>query len=149
MPQGIQIGTLARETGVSVDAIRFYEREGLLREPPRSRGGFRLYDSRDVEHLHFIRCAQEPGFSLSEVRELLLIQDDNKHACTQVRDFIGHKLVSVHQKMLDLRKLERSLKIALGKCEEALKRDRTGAHEGCPVLDKLGTTGQGRVSHEN
>jgi DNA-binding transcriptional MerR regulator len=144
MPRGIQIGTLARETGLSVDTIRFYEREGLLREPPRSRGGFRLYAARDMEHLHFIRCAQELGFSLAEVRELLLIQDDNRHACTQVRDFIGQKLASVHQKMLDLRKLERSLKMALGECEKALKRDGMDAHEGCPVLDKLAATGPER-----
>jgi MerR family mercuric resistance operon transcriptional regulator len=149
MPQGIQIGTLARETGLSVDTIRFYEREGLLREPPRSSGGFRLYAARDVEHLHFIRCAQELGFSLAEVRELLLTQDDNRHACTQVRDFIGQKLASVHQKMLDLRKLERALRRALGECEKALKHDRTDAHEGCPVLDKLAATGHLRVSHEN
>jgi DNA-binding transcriptional MerR regulator len=127
-----------------VDTIRFYGREGLLREPPRSQGGFRLYAASDVERLHFIRCAQELGFSLAEVRELLLIQDDNRHACTQVRDFIGHKLASVHQKMHALKKLERSLKVALGKCEKALKREGTDGHEGCPVLDKLAATGPER-----
>jgi hypothetical protein len=58
-----------------------------------------------------------------------------------VRDFIGQKLATVHQKMLDLRKLERSLKMALGECEKALNHDGPDAHEGCPVLDKLAATG--------
>jgi DNA-binding transcriptional MerR regulator len=150
MPQGVQIGKLARDTGLSVDAIRFYEKEGLLRKPPRSQGGFRLYTARDVEHLHFIRCAQELGFSLAEVRELLLIQDKNTHACTQVRDFIRQKLSSVRQKRNDLKRLEHSLKTALGECEKALGRDDMDAHECCPVLEELARTGQDRkITHEN
>jgi len=143
MPQGVQIGKLARATGLSVDTIRFYEKEGLLREPTRSQGGFRLYTPRDVDHLHFIRCAQELGFSLAEVRELLLIQNENTHACTQVRDFI-------RQKMNDLKRLEHSLKAALGECEKALRRDDGDAHECCPVLEELARTGHNRkTTHEN
>jgi Hg(II)-responsive transcriptional regulator len=150
MPHGVQIGKLARETGLSVDTIRFYEKEGLLREPPRSPGGFRQYTARDVEHLHFIRCAQELGFSLAEVRELLLIQDQNSHACTQVRDFIRQKLTSVHQKMSDLKRLDDALKAALGECEKALGRDDVDAHESCPVLEELTRTRHdGKISHEN
>ena len=150
MPRGVQIGKLARETGLSVDTIRFYEKEGLLREPPRSPGGFRQYTARDAEHLHFIRCAQELGFSLAEVRELLLIRIENAHACTQVRDFIRLKLASVRQKMNDLKRLEHSLKAALGECEKALGRDDGDAHECCPVLEELARTGHGRkTTHEN
>ena len=150
MPQGVQIGKLARDTGLSVDAIRFYEKEGLLRKPPRSQGGFRLYTARDVDHLHFIRCAQELGFSLAEVRELLLIQNKNTHACTQVRDFIHQKLASVRQKMNDLKKLEHSLKAALGECEKALERDDMDPHECCPVLEELARTRHdGKITHEN
>jgi MerR family mercuric resistance operon transcriptional regulator len=150
MPHGVQIGKLARETGLSVDTIRFYEKEGLLREPTRSQGGFRLYTPRDVDHLHFIRCAQELGFSLAQVRELLLIQNENTHACTQVRDFISQKLGCVHQKMSDLKRLEHALKAALGECEKALGRDDVDAHECCPVLEKLTRTRhEGKSSHEN
>jgi MerR family transcriptional regulator, mercuric resistance operon regulatory protein len=147
MSHGLQIGKLARDTGLSVDAIRFYEKEGLLPEPPRSQGGFRLYAARDVEHLRFIRCAQELGFSLAEVRELLLIQDRNTQACAQVRDLICQKLASVRQKMSDLRRLERSLKMALGECEQVLERDDADTHEGCPVLDKFAATGQDGKNH--
>ena len=62
MARGVQIGKVARTTGLSVDTIRFYEKEGLLRQPERSEGGFRLYSSRDIENLHFIHKAQELGF---------------------------------------------------------------------------------------
>jgi Hg(II)-responsive transcriptional regulator len=150
MPHGVQIGKLAHESGLSVDTIRFYEKEGLLREPPRSPGGFRQYTARDVEHLHFIRCAQELGFSLAEVRELLLIQDHNSHACTQVRDFIRQKLASVGQKMSDLKRLEHALKAALSECEKALGRDDVDTHECCPVLEELARTSHdGKITCEN
>ena len=62
MAHGVQIGKVARATGLSVDTIRFYEKEGLLREPERSEGGFRLYSARDIQNLHFIHKAQELGF---------------------------------------------------------------------------------------
>lgn len=138
--QQVQIGKLSRETGLSVDTIRFYEKEGLLREPPRSQGGFRLYTGADVEHLHFIRCAQELGFSLAEVRELLLLQDKNTQACTHVRDLIRRKLYSVRRKMDDLEKLERSLKEALGQCENVLGRGDADTPECCPVLEEFART---------
>jgi MerR family mercuric resistance operon transcriptional regulator len=132
---GIQIGRLARDTGVGVDTIRFYEKEGLLRKPPRSQGGFRLYTTRDAEHLHFIRSAQELGFSLAGVRELLLIEDENTGACVHVRDLIRLKLESVRSKMNDLKKLERSLKGALRQCEDALGRGAAQPPDCCPVLE--------------
>ncbi len=71
---GVQIGKVASQTGISIDAIQFYERGGLLAKPARSEGGYRLYHQQDIQHLKFIRRAQALGFSLQEIRELLLIQ---------------------------------------------------------------------------
>ena len=76
MPQGIQIGRVAKEIGLTVDAIRFYEKEGLLKSPARSEGRFRLFGPDDVRNLKFIRKAQELGFSLQEIRELLVLQQE-------------------------------------------------------------------------
>jgi DNA-binding transcriptional MerR regulator len=146
---GVQIGKLARDLGLSVDTIRFYEKEGLLRPPPRSQGGYRLYTRQDMEHLRFIRCAQELGFSLAEVRELLLTQNESTQACAHVRDLICQKLETVNRKREDLKRIERALKGALEKCETALG-DESHPPECCPVLDQMGRTSvNGKASHEN
>jgi len=71
---GVQIGKVASQTGINIDAIHFYERGGLPAKPARSEGGYRLYHQQDIQHLKFIRRAQALGFSLQEIRELLLIQ---------------------------------------------------------------------------
>ena len=123
MPRGVQIGKVSQETGLTVDAIRFYEKERLLRKPPRSEGGFRLYSERDIQHLLFIRKAQELGFSLAEIRELLLIQDEGVEACTHVRDLIQNPHSSVREKIHALQRLERNLLDASRKCTDALTRD--------------------------
>src|SRR5215216_1738488 len=98
MERGLQIGAVARETGITVDAIRFYERERLLKHPERSGGGFRLFTASDVENIHFIRHAQELGFSLSEIRELLVLQSEDLMACSHVRNLIRLKLGTVREK---------------------------------------------------
>ncbi len=69
---GIQIGKISKQTGLSIDAIRFYEKQRLLDHPPRSEGGFRLFSAEDIERIQFFRRAQQLGFSLAEIRELLL-----------------------------------------------------------------------------
>src|SRR5262249_38335436 len=138
VPHGVQIGKVARVTGLSVDTIRFYEKERLLREPERSEGGFRFYSARDIENLHFIHRAQELGFSLAEIRELLVIQDERTESCPHVRDLIRNRLATVRGKIEDLKRLERHLTQALGKCEGALGGGKAGlSHEQCPVLEEI------------
>jgi MerR family mercuric resistance operon transcriptional regulator len=145
MARGVQIGKVARATGLSVDTIRFYEKEGLLREPERSEGGFRLYSARDIENLHFIHKAQELGFSLAEIRELLLVQDERTESCTHVRDLIQSRLGAVRGKIDDLKRLERHLTQALRKCEDALGDGKAGAaHEHCPVLEEIAGSKNGK-----
>ncbi len=138
MARDIQIGKVAQQTGLSVDTIRYYEKERLLREPLRSEAGYRLYGGRDIEHLLFIRKAQELGFTLAEIRDLLLVQDERTNACTHVRELIQYRLGNVRQQIEDLKKLETHLQEAQGKCDEALRND-TGDphHECCPVLEAI------------
>ena len=109
--RGIQIGQVARETGLTVDAIRFYEKQRLLKPAPRTEGGFWLFSGRDLQHIQFIRRAQELGFSLSEIRELLVLQGEQVEACSHVRDMLTAKLCAVRQKITELRKLERQLAV--------------------------------------
>ena len=129
----MQIGRVARETGLTVDAIRFYERQGLLPRAPRSEGGFRLYTDAAVESLRFVRQMQSLGFSLGEIRELLTLRAEDAHVCEHVRERLAGKLRGVHAKQMELRKLERELRQALGRCHRALRKKRPGPHP-CPVL---------------
>jgi DNA-binding transcriptional MerR regulator len=134
--RGVQIGKVASQTGVSIDTIRFYERSGLLAKPTRTEGRYRLYREQDIQHLMFIRRAQELGFSLQEIRELLLIQNEQVEPCTHVRDLIEQKLAAVSAKLEHLRTLQRELKSAYGSCTNSLAQC-CGRNEHCPVLESI------------
>src|SRR6266566_4951714 len=105
----MQIGVVAKKTGLSVDAIRFYERSALLPNAPRTAGGFRRYGESDLEALAFIRRAKALGFTLSEVRELLELR----------RRGLEQKILQIRQKLAGLQKLRRELNLALRACNRA------------------------------
>ncbi|HEV2297666.1 MAG TPA: heavy metal-responsive transcriptional regulator [Candidatus Acidoferrales bacterium] len=126
----MQIGTVGKKVGLSVDAIRFYERNSLLRQPPRTQGGFRQYGEDDVETLAFIRRVQGLGFKLSEIRGLLNLRGNRLQPCAPVRRRLEEKLVDVQRKLADLQKLERELRLALRSCDKELRK--RSAH--CPIL---------------
>lgn len=101
--QAAKIGQVAQETGLSIDTIRFYEKQGLLKRSPRTEGGFRLFGISDIETLKFVRKAQELGFSLNEIRELLILRADHVPACSHVKELLDQKLMAVQQKIADSR----------------------------------------------
>ena len=131
----MQIGIVAKKAGLSVDAIRFYERNALLPRPARTRGGFRQYGERDVEALAFIRRVQGLGFKLSEVRGLLSLRGSRMQPCAPVRRRLQAKLADVRQKLENLQKLERELRFALRSCDKELRKQN--AH--CPILQDRDT----------
>ncbi len=126
----MQIGTVAKRIGLSVDAIRFYERNALLPRPPRTLGGFRQYAESDVETLAFIRRVQGLGFRLSEIRGLLNLRGSRFQPCAPVRRRLEEKLSDVQRKLADLHKLEHELRLALRSCNKELRK--RPAH--CPIL---------------
>ena len=134
---GARIGRVAQDTGVTIDTIRFYEKQGLLRRSPRSEGGFRLFGAEDIEALKFVRKAQELGFSLNEIRELLILRADHVPACSHVKDLLDQKLAMVRQKIAELQKLEGGLKSALRKCKRELRSAAPGHAECCPVIAEI------------
>lgn len=128
----MQIGIVAKRIGLSVDAIRFYEHNGLLPRPPRTEGGFRRYGESDIETLAFVRRVQGLGFKLSEIRGLLRLRGNRLQPCAPVQRRLQEKLADVQQKLSDLHKLEHELRLALRSCNKELrKRD---AH--CPILSE-------------
>lgn len=137
MNPSLRIGQVAKATGLTVDAIRFYERQGLLKRPTRTEAGFRLFQRQDIQTLLFIRRAQELGFSLGDIRQLLYVAATEAPACSHVRDLLQRKLEAVQGKLSELRKLERRLKAALQKCHEELAGDSQCVDRHCPVLEQL------------
>ena len=126
----MQIGIVAKKIGLSVDAIRFYERNALLPRAARTEGGFRQYGETDIETLAFIRRVQGLGFKLSEIRGLLNLRGNRLQPCAPVRRRLEEKLVDVRRKLADLQKLEHELRLALRSCNKELRHQP--AH--CPIL---------------
>jgi DNA-binding transcriptional MerR regulator len=135
--QSLHIGEIARQTGLTVDAIRFYEKERLLQQPPRTSGGFRLFSAEDIERVQFIRQVQELGFSLQEVRELLVLRGGSLESCSRVRGLLEQKLAKVRHHIHELRKLEDELESAVQECDSAQKKSRLN-RQPCPVLEQVG-----------
>ncbi len=134
MKDGYQIGRVSDETGLSVDAIRFYEKQKLLDRPQRTEGGFRLFHREDIARIQYIRRAQQLGFSLGEIRELLILQQDNSEACSHVRDLLRAKVAAVRTKIKELSRLEAQLAGSLRNCQRNLKARENCERRGCPVL---------------
>ena len=126
----MQIGIVAKRIGLSADAIRFYERNGLLPRPPRTEGGFRRYGENDVETLAFVRRVQGLGFKLSEIRGLLQLRGNRLQPCAPVQRRLQEKLADVERKLSNLHKLKHELRLALRSCNKELRKRE--AH--CPIL---------------
>ena len=135
----MQIGTVAKKIGLSVDAIRFYERNALLPPPPRTQGGFRQYTENDVQTLTFIGRVQSLGFTLREVSELLELRRSPLQPCAPVRRRLEEKLAGVQQKVSDLQKLEHELRLALRSCNKEMRKRSTH----CPILREKSNSGAG------
>jgi MerR family mercuric resistance operon transcriptional regulator len=112
---GFTIGRLARDGGVSVETIRYYERIGLMEKPARSDGDRRIYDDCAARRLMFIRRARELGFSIERIRTLLALSG-GKGSCAEVYAFTEQHLADVRAKIADLQRLELTLSAAAGKC---------------------------------
>jgi len=127
----LTIGRLANASGVGVETIRFYEREGLLPEPPRKRSGYRQYPADAVARVLFIRRAKELGFTLKEITELLKLRVDPDTSCADVRALAKAKIVDVEEKMADLARIKGALEKLARACRGK------GPTSECPILDAI------------
>jgi MerR family copper efflux transcriptional regulator len=130
--ESLTIGQLAQRAHVGVETVRFYEREGLIEEPPRRSSGYRDYPLETVTRIVFIRRAKELGFTLKEINELLGLRVQPRRNCAQVKKSADEKLAAIESKIAALRRMRRALKDLTKACEE-----RTTTTE-CPILASLG-----------
>lgn len=124
------IGSLSRQTGCNIETIRYYEREGLLPDPPRTDGGHRMYAEEHLKRLTFIRRSRELGFTLEEVRGLLRMVDGEHYTCVEVKSLTLEHLHDVRGKLADLKKLEKVLKQLADQCTGEETPD-------CPIVEAL------------
>ncbi|MEE8367171.1 MAG: MerR family DNA-binding protein [Thermoanaerobaculia bacterium] len=127
----LKIGQLAQRGGVGVETVRFYERRGLLDEPPRRDSGYRQYPVDAVPRLRFIRRAKELGFSLSEIKELLDLRVDERSSAADVRARAAAKIDEIAIKIADLQRITRALTELTDCCSGR------GPIGECPILDAM------------
>ena len=126
--QALTISRVATIAGIGVETIRYYQRIGLIEEPPRPASGYRVYDKSILNRLKFIQRAKELGFTLAEIRELLAL---DSHACDQTQELAQQKQAVILKKIADLQAMSAVL-------EELLKACRANpAHGGCPIIETL------------
>jgi len=125
----LTIGLLAQAVGINVEAIRFYQRKGLMPLPERAYGSIRRYTDADLDRVRFIKASQRLGFSLAEVGELLRLEDGTH--CEEARRIAEHKLRNVREKLDDLQRIETALDQLVARCDSARKTVK------CPLISSL------------
>jgi Hg(II)-responsive transcriptional regulator len=130
----MQTHEVAEQAGVNTQTLRYYERRGLLAEPPRSPAGYRDYPTSAIDVLRFVKRAQELGFSLAEVEELLALADGGPDGCEAARALAESHMAELDRRIADLRRMRASLGALVATCE------RPRVDRSCPLLDAIEST---------
>ena len=127
----LTIGQLAKQGGVNLETIRYYERRGILPTPPRSASGYRAFSKDSVRRLRFIKRAQALGFSLREIEELLSLRARSGRSCGTVQARAKAKIADIDTKLQQLSAMRGALTRLVATCA------RRGTTTACPILDSL------------
>jgi MerR family copper efflux transcriptional regulator len=126
-----RIGQVAEQAGVTVEAIRFYESQALIPEPPRTPAGYRQYPKETVQRVRFIQRAKELGFSLKDIHTLLTLRNEPSTTCADIKAQALQKIAEVDEKSLDLARIRRALTDLVKQCDAKAELSE------CPILDAL------------
>lgn len=129
--QPVSIGKAAKLANVGVETIRYYEREGIIPKPPKHPGSVRAYPVDTVKRLRFIKRAQDLGFTLQEIVDLLAVRAKGKGTCSSVKSRADEKIAQIETKVADLRKIQKALAEVRDCCEKQLTADK------CPILESF------------
>lgn len=124
-------GEVAEKTGVNKETVRYYERRGLIPEPERRRSGYRIFTEEHVKRIRFIKRAQDLGFTLSGVEDLLSLRVDEHTTCADVRNRALAKKEDVDQKIAELQRIRRGLQHLTELCQG------DGPTSECPILEAM------------
>ena len=127
----LTIAGVAREAQVGVETVRYYERRGLIAQPPRPAGSVRRYGAEVVSRIRFVKRAQELGFTLEEIASLLSLQDGESRSA--IRRIAASRLAEIRSRVGDLKRLEKTLQHLLEQCEH-------GATRSCPIIEAIAGT---------
>lgn len=138
---GLTIGRLAKQVGLGIETVRFYERQGLIEPPPRTDSNYRIYPEEEVTRLRFIKKAKSLGFTLNEIKELLFIRHDPNATKADIKNRTLNKIEDVKQKISDLTRIKMALEHLVSSC------DGHGPLEECPILEALDSESEEHCKH--
>jgi MerR family mercuric resistance operon transcriptional regulator len=133
----LTIGQVARQGGVGIETVRFYERQGLVDEPARKESGYRQYPENVVARLRFIKRAKELGFSLKEIKQLIALRFDPATSCADVKQQAEAKVADIEAKIRDLQRMRKALLKLAASCKGR------GPVQECSILEALDGKGHG------
>src|ERR1700680_3863021 len=139
MEDGMRIGTAAERAGVNVQTLRYYERRGLLPRPPRRTSGYREFPDDAVRMVRFIKRAQNLGFTLDEVEELLRLRNDRRRYRVRIQAVAERRVGHIDRKLAELKAMKKALSHLIHCCRE-------GSTLECPIIEALdGVEGMARL----
>lgn len=131
-----KIGEVATRADVNKETVRYYEKRKLIPKPDRRRSGYRIFTQRHIDQIKFIKRAQELGFTLSEIKELLELRIDKDTNCSEIRAEAEEKYQDVVEKLKDLQRIKETLVDLIDSCK------RNEAEADCPILSALEGKGE-------
>ena len=137
-PKRLTVGKLAAMADVSANAVRFYEREGLMQVPAKTESGYRLYGPAAVQRLRFIKQAQHCGFTLSEIQALLQLRDEASSCCNDVRDKVIEKKLALEVRIKAMQAMSQALDRLIADCSNGAR-----PAEECSILASLAGPARG------
>lgn len=126
-----KVGEVARKAGINKETLRYYEKRKLITKPDRRRSGYRIFTQHHIDQVKFIKRAQELGFTLSEIKELLELRTDENTTCSEVKSEAEEKYRDVVEKIEDLQRIKATLIELIDSCSGS------GPKGECPILDAL------------
>ena len=138
---GLTIGKLAKQVGIGIETVRFYERQGLIEEPPRTDSNYRIYPEDEVKRLQFIKRAKDLGFTLKEIKELIELQNDPDASKADFKNRTKDKIENIKIRIRDLTRVQTALEHLAGSCSGH------GSLSDCPILEAL--TGDNHDHHNH